>query len=533
MRRVFLLFFFLIHCFGKLLLGQGSWQVSLEEDTLPQAWSGIHSFAWGHYDGKWLFVAGRKNGLHGFNQGSGFPSSGINRKLFLVDPITEQVWSLNTDSLPDSLREPLQSANMQFFQQGEYLYVNGGYGWSNTQLDFITYPTLTALHLPSIIDSVMSGGAHFESHIRQITDSALAICGAHMMKLDSVIYLPWGHLFDGVYARNDTSGTFVQKYSLEVRRFTLQDDGTNMSINWMQAWRDTSNFRRRDYNLVPQIFSDGSRGFTGFTGVFRKGINLPWLNVVDISPTGTQIVPVFNQLLSQYHSAVMPVFDSIQNQMSTYFFGGMSQYYYNQAQTLVGDSLVPFVKTISRVMRDGAGNLSEAALDISMPGYLGSNAVFIPSEIIPVDASGILHPSSLTTRTLAGYIIGGIDSPDPNISDTDPSLSIASPRFFKVYLEFVVNRDQAKKVVEPVAIRVFPNPFSEKLNVEIKGKANPQTRVSLHDMWGRELKIIYEGDWKGGKEIFTLKPEMQASSILYIIVQTESFSKAISVFPLK
>src|SRR5260221_14655940 len=49
--------------------------------------SGLQSFVLGIHDGKWLLLAGRINGLHGFNNTNDtFPANTQNTTVFVVDP---------------------------------------------------------------------------------------------------------------------------------------------------------------------------------------------------------------------------------------------------------------------------------------------------------------------------------------------------------------------------------------------------------------------------------------------------------------
>ena len=115
-----------------------------------------------------------------------------------------------------------------------------------------------------------------------------------------------------------------------------------------------------------------------FSGVFQHDVDLPFLNSVDVFPSGYIVNNNFNQYLSQYHSAHLPIYDEANNTMHTVFFGGLSQFTLNANGNLVEDANVPFVKTISRVTRLSDGAMEEVKLDIEMPTLVGSGAEFIP-----------------------------------------------------------------------------------------------------------------------------------------------------------
>ncbi|MEE9361670.1 MAG: hypothetical protein V3U92_03655 [Cellulophaga sp.] len=254
-----------------------------------------------------------------------------------------------------------------------------------------------------------------------------------------IIYLCGGQYFEGKYnpmGPNHDPG-FIQEYTNEIRKFKISDNGTNISIDDYSANQDKQNLHRRDYNMVPQIFADGIKGFTMFSGVFQYEANIPWLNTVDIKDEGYKVNNVFSQLLSQYHSAKVPIYNSETKEMMTIFFGGLSQYQFNENGKLIKDDEIPFVKTISMVTRNSDGTMIEKDLGIKMPAFLGSGAEFIPiSDDSIYLEHGILNFSRLKKQpTLIGYIYGGINSSKENIFfNNNGTQSIASNQVFKVFV---------------------------------------------------------------------------------------------------
>ena len=211
----------------KFFYSQQLFTLRLVPSSLTSA-PAVHSGAFGTYNNKWFFIGGRKNGLHGFQPPFAFPTNNINNTIYIVDPVTDQSWSASASSLPDNIREPITSSNMEFYLNDSMLYMVGGYGWKDSLQDFITWPTLTAVNMNSLMNAVINAQP-IDSLFRQISDSALAICGAHLQKLDSTYYLVFGHRFDGTYDRTDSSGIFTQTYSNEIRKFQIADDGNNLS----------------------------------------------------------------------------------------------------------------------------------------------------------------------------------------------------------------------------------------------------------------------------------------------------------------
>ncbi|MEO8068951.1 MAG: hypothetical protein ABI599_14735 [Flavobacteriales bacterium] len=298
-------FAFALACVPLVALAQdlGTRDVVLQEITVP-GMPGLHSFAWGQHADQWFLIGGRTDGLHRRQPPFAFLAADNNTSAYVVDPVTLQVWSAPIPSLPQAMIEQLQSTNMEFEQRGNTLYCVGGYGYSPTALDHITYPNLTAIDLPGVMDAIRNAQP-IAAHFRQITDTRLEVTGGQMRLIGDRFYLVGGQRFIGRYnpMGPDFGPGFIQEYSNAIRRFDIDDDGVNLALADYWTHVDTVNLHRRDYNMLPQVFPDGSEGLTVFSGVFQYASDVPWLNTVDIVDTNYTVVPVFEQLLNQYHTA--------------------------------------------------------------------------------------------------------------------------------------------------------------------------------------------------------------------------------------
>ena len=205
-----------------------------------------------------------------------------------------------TTAMAATMFTGLQSTNMQSYQRGEQLYVLGGKGYSAAAGVHVTHGLVTAINVPATIAAILAG-ASMAPHFRQVADERLAVTGDYLGKRDGMFYLAGGQPFTGRYHPMGPSHGpgFVQEYTNEIRRIHIQDDGTTLAITDYAAWHDDANLHCRDYNMVPQVFPDGSSGFTMFSGVFQYDQNVPWLNTVDIHASGHQVVADFQQLVSQ------------------------------------------------------------------------------------------------------------------------------------------------------------------------------------------------------------------------------------------
>jgi len=475
---------------------QDQFTVQIEPLTITNA-PNVHSFSWGKTsDDMWVVIGGRIDGLHQRQPFAAFLESDNNKNVYVIDPVANQTWSTSISVLQTSMFEQLQATNQEFTQRGNSLYIVGGYGYSATQNDHITYDKLTAIDLDGLANAVINNTS-IVSFFRQISNSNFAVTGGHLGLLNDVFYLCGGQYFEGRYnpmGPNNGPG-FIQNYTDEIRTFEINDDGTNLSIVNYSAQNDTNNLHRRDYNMSPQIFPDGTQGFTMFSGVFQHTANLPWLNSVDVTDSGYTVNNTFNQYLSQYHSAKTPIYDATNNIMHTIFFGGMSQYKLDVNDNLVQDDNVPFIKTISKVSRFSDGSMVESSLDIEMPTFLGSGSEFIPlnnnsnyltGKIIDINnlQEGITH---------VGYIFGGIESTQENIFFiNNGTQSSASNLAFKVFInkstlgidEVALNQNNIYN------IKVYPNPSKGVFSIEVFIPNTEETILEVYDLLGKKVKSV-------------------------------------------
>ena len=490
---------------SQSIFSQEEFSVEIEEFSITDI-PEVQSYAWAKTsDGKWLIFGGRIEGLHRRQPFAAFDETGNNKNVFVIDPINDQVWTKSLSSLPSAIFEQLQSTNQNFYQRNNTLYIIGGYGYSAFLNDHITYPNLTAIDVDALASAIINNSS-ITSYFRQIADNNLAITGGQLGYLNNTFYLCGGQLFEGRYnpmGPNNGPG-FIQHYSNEIRKFEIVDNGTTMSINNYSAIVDTANFHRRDYNMSPQIFPNGDHGFTMFSGPFNN-LQLPFLNTIDITETSYSASNPFQQYLSNYHSAKIPVYDEENSTMHTIFFGGIAQYTMDDQGVLLEDTEVPFVKTISIVTRKSDGTMVETKLDIEMPAFLGSGAEFIPvSDDSLFIENEIVNLNYITDRTLVGYIYGGIESSAKNIFFTNTGAeSTASTKTFKVYLN---KENQNTSIVEAskqntFEMELFPNPTAEFINLKANFSKNEKHTVVIYDLKGTELKRIELKKINGENEV--------------------------------
>lgn len=474
---------------SNALLAQQSFAYSVEliPVDIPNL-QGLHSYAFAQDNGKWLIIGGRKDGVHARQPFNAFPQNNNNASILVIDVATQQFWTAPLSSLPTSIAEQLQSTNMNFYQDADTLIITGGYAFSPTANDHITFPKMTTVLVSNVINAVINNQP-INSYFKQIHDEVFAVTGGQIGKIENTYYLVGGHRFDGRYNPMNNP-TFVQSYTNQIAYFKLNNSGTQLSFSNYGTWVDPIHLRRRDYNLVPQIFPDGSEGYTISSGVFQINNDLPFLYPVDITASGYIPQTTFNQYLSNYHSSKVALFDITTNEMHTLFFGGISQYYYENG-TLMQDNAVPFVKTISRVTRSANGMLQEFALPIEMPALKGAGAEFFINKNLSHTDSEIIKLADHSQDTIVlGHIFGGILSSEINPFDNNNTENTqADASIYQVNLiKHSISSVPINEGKNPYNISSQPNPFKNEINVSYTLNKDVTIQYFISTIDGKILK---------------------------------------------
>jgi hypothetical protein len=362
----------------------------------------------------------------------------------------------------------------------------------------------------------------------------MQVTGGYLGYMDSVFYLVGGQKFMGRYnPMGPTHGPgFVQEYTNAIRTFSINDDGTTLAIGRYSETIDSLELHRRDYNMSPTYLQGGKPGFTVYSGVFQYNADLPWLNTVDISASGYQARPAFNQYLNQYHTAHLPMYSQSADKMQTVFFGGISRYTLDPITGLLtDDQQVPFVNTISSVTRYANDSVVEARLPISMPGLLGASAEFIPHKDAPYLDHHILDMDAISGRTLVGYIYGGIESDAPNIFFVnDGTQSRATNRCFAVFVS--PDAPTGQQAVALTGEHIFrfavkPNPADSQVSAEFWTPGDLPIQLQITDMNGRPVKLYDLGTPSKGIYRQQLALGSLAKGQYFVTLQSGNYHKTI------
>jgi hypothetical protein len=403
--------------------GQVPFQIQVTPLTVPDA-PALQSAASAEYGGKWLFIGGRTDGLHGMVPLlNNFPPKYENRNIVVIDPSTGQVWTRpwSNSLLAQRVIDPLSSVATESVQVGNHLYVVGGYGVDSTGYygnkgNYTTFDTLTSINVPGLIQAVIKGGS-IAAQIQQIHNPAFQVTGGQLGKLGNRYYLVMGQKFLGDYF----SISAVQKYTDQIQSFKINDTPTSLSISSYQTTTDAANFHRRDFRMSPVILPDGTPGIEAYGGVFTPTL-FPgvWRQPITIASSGKISISPYQQYFSQYDCPQIPLYNASTKTMQTIFLGGISYYYYDPATTpsINYSAGVPFINTITDLVQPPSGADQEYVLPTTLPYLLGAEAAWIPSKSAPTYSNGVINLDAIHGRTTVGYMYGGIVADAGNFGNT-------------------------------------------------------------------------------------------------------------------
>ena len=182
------------------------------------------------------------------------------------------------------------------------------------------------------------------------------------------------------------------------------------------------------------------------------------------------------------------MYDADGNKMHSIFFGGISQYFLDDAGALVQDNDVPFVSTIGRVTRSADGSMVEQKIG-ELPTLLGASSEFIIHPETPLYAPGVINLNALPEDTaLIGYLIGGIASTQPNIFFiNDGTQSWAQTTLFEVHYvpQNISSYPSVEQATNLSGLEAYPNPAQREVNLAFTLAESTQLAATVQDTNGR------------------------------------------------
>lgn len=377
-----------------------------------------------HNNGYWLIASGTTGNFHDFDYNSFITD------LYVYNPATQAVYSASVSSLPVSVKKQLLSSDPEFLQDGDTLYIIGGY-YTGDNVNWTTLQTITAINVPGMITGIINAETDLSPYVRY-NDSIpqFKVTGGQLGKIGNYFYLTFGQDFEGCYQGITSclwgrSPLAVQVYTNSIYKFTTDPTLSSVTIVDVatHADGDGSGWRRRDYNLTP--FMQGStETLFAMGGPFTPGNNaLVWTNGISFTSDLTANNNFINQQANQYSAALLPMYSQSMGMSYVATFSGLSNLYWS-ASGLVYDNTTPYGNILDLISADAQGVTQEYANLTPVCGgqplatclYSGLVANFVAVDQY-YDARGMLQLDQLpkNTATLVGYVYGGLVSSTQDI----------------------------------------------------------------------------------------------------------------------
>jgi hypothetical protein len=398
----------------------------------------IQSFAFGQWQGRWVFIGGRIAGYHSVGGGSAeFLEKDANRDIWVVDSTVRpaKTYHLAVAQLPASLtpvKDQWTSAGLLYYHDSAKLYIAGGYGRDHDG-KWVTFPILSQVDLPSLISAVMNKRAVAAGAVTFLLSPLVQSAGGELLKIPGGdFYLFMGHVFTGSYTAFEGQGeqnrvAVSQVYLNEIRRLKIECGPHGLTVRLVEAYKNEDQFHRRDFNAFLFMTPQGP-GLAAFGGVFTPETQLEYSKPVYLLKGNAPVIEqTFDQKMNTYACARLLIYDKAEDTMHVTLFGGISRYYWDGAEnrfvenTRVGNKSANTyldglqwsdqISTISKVMAAGREETIETVHVTPLPAFLGAEGVFIPlPQIQRIDKDSLILDLTALPRgkTLVGYIFGGI-----------------------------------------------------------------------------------------------------------------------------
>jgi hypothetical protein len=328
---------------------------------------------------------------------------------------------------------PFRCSNVQFCQDGDTLFMAGGFGpqqVTDKQSNY-TAPYFMAISVSGMIAQVAAGasGNAASAVLSYINNPYVQVTGGEMVRDNGRFYIMFGQNYAGAYQPGLT-GT----YTSAIRSFMFSAGAISDTFSVFDPL-----LRRRDITVARVNRQQGAL-YAGFGGVFDANDN-GYLNPVlmELDGRNTRVwMDTVQQLSNNYDCAHLGVYDAASDAHSTLLLGGIGawQYNTNSGKWVYGDNgaKLPFVRSITR-MQFQQGQFTQfmqVPPDApQMPALLGANAIFVAENDLLFDAHSLDY-TKLKTGTRLGWMFGGILSQKPTSSSIYPTS--VNRNWYEVYI---------------------------------------------------------------------------------------------------
>ncbi len=207
----------------------------------------MYGYAVGKHNDYLLIFGGRIRSEVPEQYSEDFP----NLEILMIDFKRQRASAYTSGNLEGVLGEQMSATGLAYYQEDTTLYLLGGYGFSESSGQFITFPYLTAINLKATIDALLKG-ENPVAHFYQLCDDRMAIFDATMDYNGDEFFLINGKSAYKLEPFSDQPEYVEETHEGEARTFKINKQGKSLEISQFQTWYDLEGFRDYYGPLLPE-----------------------------------------------------------------------------------------------------------------------------------------------------------------------------------------------------------------------------------------------------------------------------------------
>ncbi|MBV6655702.1 MAG: hypothetical protein KI786_18170, partial [Mameliella sp.] len=221
-------------------------EVPAEAIQLYPTLQDMHGYAIGQYKNYLLIFGGSIRSLTYGDKYQDFP----NLDILLIDFNEKRASAYTNGSYEGSLGEQISATGMSYYQNDGRLFLIGGYGYSETHQQFITFPYITVIDVKRTVLALLNGTDPIASFY-QLCDDQFAIFDAEMDFNGDEFFLLNGKFAYKLRPFENNPRYEEQKYNEEIRTFRLNKEKGGWILESFDTWYDIEAFQDRYGTLIP------------------------------------------------------------------------------------------------------------------------------------------------------------------------------------------------------------------------------------------------------------------------------------------
>ena len=236
----------LIILFQQPLSSQTVYELPSTVEYLYPTLEDMYGYAVGKYQDYYLIFGGSINSDVPEQYPRGFP----NLEILLIDLQKSRASAYTSASLEGTLAEQMNATGLSYYQKDNILYLLGGYGFSESNDKFITFPYITAIDLQATVESLQRG-ENPVANFFQLCDERLAIFEGVFDYNGDEFFIINGKTAYKLRPFAEDAEYIEQSLNGEAKSFRLSGQGINIELKDFQNWYDMQEFQDYFGPLLP------------------------------------------------------------------------------------------------------------------------------------------------------------------------------------------------------------------------------------------------------------------------------------------